>query len=232
MMKPIRVVLVDDHQLFRQGLRALLEDLQDIEVVGEAGDGEDALSLVATLEPDVVLMDIEMPKVNGFSAIKKLSQEQNKARCIVLSMYASRQYVDRALTAGARGYLLKEANVGELELAIRSVLEGALYLTQAVTHSVTRRESKREIALRALTDRQREVLRLLSEGLNTREIGRELHISEKTVESHRAALMKRLGIYDIARLVRFAMGVGLVRDEEPFVSTHQREREPEPVSSR
>lgn len=222
-MKPIRVLLADDHTLVRAGFRMLLHSLPGIEVVAEADDGREALRLVATEQPDVILMDIAMPGLNGLEAAARVVREFPHVRIIMLSMHALEEYALHALRVGAAGYLLKDADTGELELAIRAVAGGETYLSPKVSRYVTdyvRRTGgqaglDREISpLERLTPRQREVLQLIAEGHATQEIARMLNISVKTVETHRAQLMKRLDIHDIAGLVRYAIRVGLVPLEQ------------------
>lgn len=221
-MPPIRVLLAEDHALVRAGFRALLENLPDITVVGEASDGEQTLRLVAELQPDVVLMDIAMAGVNGLEATGRIVQTWPDVRVVILSMHANEEYVWQALRAGARGYLLKDAGLSELELAVRAVAAGDTYLSPPISKQVIAGYIGRtgiSAAARPdaadqqipLTPRQRQVLQLLAEGHNAKEIARRLNISEKTVETHRAQIMERLQIFDLAGLVRYALRVGLVQ---------------------
>lgn len=216
-MAPIRVLLAEDHALVRAGFRALLMGLADVEVVGEAADGQQALQLVAERCPDIVLMDIAMSGLNGLAATERIAQEWPAVRVVILSMHANEEYVLQALRAGARGYLLKDAGISELELAVRAVAAGETYLSPPISRQVIAGYVGRAVGpLGAgaegpqLTPRQREVLRLLAEGRTTKEIGRALGISEKTVETHRSQLMQRLGIFDLPGLVRYALRTGLV----------------------
>jgi DNA-binding NarL/FixJ family response regulator len=216
-MKPIRVLLADDHALIRAGLRALLHDIAGIEVVAEASDGAEALALIAVNRPDIVLMDISMGRMNGLEATARAVEQFPGLRVIVLSMHDTEEYVCHALRAGAAGYLLKDTGAVELELALRSVSEGGTYLSPAVSRHlvsdyVRRTGGSGTPAL--LTPRQREVLRLIAEGHTTKQIARLLRISVKTVETHRAQLMGRLGIHEIAGLVRYAIREGVVTAEE------------------
>ncbi len=210
----IRVLLTEDHTIVRAGIRALLENLEGVEVVGEAGDGREALRLVEIHQPDIVLMDIAMSGLNGLEATMRMSKEFPDVRVIILSMHASEEYVLQALRAGASGYLLKDAGTAELELAIRSVGRDETYLSPAVSKHVVadyvRRVGGEPSSLERLTRRQREILQLVAEGQSTQEIAQMLSISVKTVESHRAQLMERLDIHDVAGLVRYAIRVGLV----------------------
>lgn len=216
-MKPIRILLADDHQLVRAGLRALLQSIPGVEVAAETGDGREALNLVKATQPDVVFMDIAMPELNGLEATSRLVKEFPKARVIILSMHANEEYVLQALKAGASGYLLKDAAARELELAIQSVARGEIYLSPTISKQVVeaylQQTATKKSPLEKLTPRQREILQLIAEGKNTKEIAFTLKVSVKTVESHRAQLMDRLKIYDIAGLVRYAMRTGLIPPE-------------------
>jgi RNA polymerase sigma factor (sigma-70 family) len=211
-----RILLADDHALVRQGFRALLAAMPDVEVVGEAANGREALQLIRELAPDVVLMDIAMPELNGLDATAHALRDQPQLKVIIVSMHATEAYVVEALRAGAAGYLLKDADAGELERAIRAVARGEHYLTPSVSHHVIERflqaESSDEVA-EALSPRQREVLQLIAEGRSTREIAERLNLSVKTVETHRAQLMQRLDIFDVAGLTRHALRIGLIDPE-------------------
>jgi DNA-binding NarL/FixJ family response regulator len=213
-MKPIRVLLADDHDLFRAGVRSLLEKLSGVEVVGEAGTGREALRLIQALAPDVVLMDILMPELNGLDATARVAAQSPNTRVIILSMNAAEEYVLQALRAGAAGYLLKSVSPGELDLAIRAVTRGETFLSSAVSKHViaayTERVGGKVSSLERLTPRQREVLQLVAEGNTTKEIAKKLTISVKTVEMHRTRVMAALDIHDIAGLVRYAIRTGLI----------------------
>jgi DNA-binding NarL/FixJ family response regulator len=214
---PIRVFLADDHTLVRAGIRGLLVGLPGIEVVGEAGDGQEALRLAEALRPDVVLLDVGMPGLNGLEVAGRLATLDPAIRVVILSMHLSEEYVLRALRAGCAGYLLKASAVSELELAVRAVAAGETYLSPAVSRPVVddyvRRTGGATDPLEALTPRQREVLQLVAEGNSSKEIAHRLGLSPKTVETHRAQLMERLGLHDVSGLVRFAVRVGLVIPE-------------------
>jgi len=216
-LMPVRVLLADDHTLVRAGIRGLLQGLQGVEVVGEAGEGQEALRLAQTLRPDVVLMDIGMPGLNGLEVAGRLATLDGSIRVIILSMHTSEEYVLRALRAGCAGYLLKDSAVAELEVAMRAVARGETYLSPAVSKRVVddyvRRTGGVTDPLDALTPRQREILQLAAEGHSSKEIAERLGISYRTVEAHRAQLMERLGVHDLPGLVRFAMRVGLIRPE-------------------
>jgi DNA-binding NarL/FixJ family response regulator len=213
-MKTTRVLLVDDHQLVRAGMRALIDRLAGFEVVGEAGDGRESLQLAAKLQPDLILMDVLMPELDGVDATARLAAVAPHARVLMLSMNADVQYVLRALQGGAAGYLLKNTGPAELELAMRAVARGETYLSPAVSKHVidgyVRRADVSADPLDRLTPRQREVLQLIAEGATTKEIARKLNISPKTAETHRAQLMQELDVHEIAGLVRFAIRHGLV----------------------
>lgn len=218
-MSPIRVLLAEDHVLIRAGIRALLQNIEGIQVVAEADDGHDVPRLVKMLQPDVVLMDIGMAGLNGLEATARVAEKFPKVRVLILSMHKNEEYVLQALRVGASGYLLKSAAVGELELAVRAVARGETYLCPAVSKYVIS-EYMRRIGGETrsspgdrLTPRHREILRLIAEGRSTREIARLLNISVKTSEAHRAALMERLGIHDVAGLVRYAIQTGIVTPE-------------------
>ena len=218
-MKPIRVLLADDHTLVRAGIRSLLEAQPGIEVVAETGDGREALELIVKHGPDVALLDIGMPSLNGLEVARRAAKESPRTRVIVLSMYADRSYVRQALGAGVAGYLLKGATVAELPLALQAVMRGETYLTPRISREVVQgflRESESEAPgpLEGLTNRQREILQLIAEGRSTKEIARALDVSVKTVETHRMRMMDRLGIHDVPGLVRFAIRAGIVSSGE------------------
>jgi DNA-binding NarL/FixJ family response regulator len=210
----LRVLLADDHTLVRAGLRSLMERMDGVEVVAEAADGEEAVALAGLHRPDLVLMDITMPGSGGLEATQRLKQAYPGIKVIILSMHSSEEYVLQALRAGASGYLLKDAATLELGLALQAVGRGETYLSPPISRQVVegyvRRVGQRGDALSVLTARQREILRLIAEGCSTRDIAARLGLSVKTVESHRAQLMDRLDIHDVAGLVRFAVRHGLV----------------------
>lgn len=213
-MMPVRVLLVDDHALVRAGLRSLVQGFAGVEVVAEAGNGRDAVALAKTHAPNVVLMDIAMPELNGLEAAARLRDELPGARVLVLSMHSNEEYVLRALRAGVAGYLLKDSAPSELQRAIETVMRGEVYLSPWVSRKVIDDYLKRlddsDDPLQQLTPRQREILQLIAEGKSTKDIGFLLDISIKTVETHRAQLMERLGVHDVPGLVRCAMRLGLV----------------------
>lgn len=217
-MSRVRVLLADDHTLVRAGIRALLQSIEGVEVVAESGDGREALELIARHRPDVALLDIAMPGMNGLEIAKRITRESPRTRVVILSMHADPSYVQQALRAGAAGYLLKGAAVSELPLALRSVMLGETYLTPKVSKHVVDgflREGEGEPGpLHGLTKRQCEILQLIAEGHPTKEIATILDVSIKTVETHRARLMDRLDIHDVPGLVRFAIRAGLVSSDE------------------
>lgn len=214
-MRPLRILLAEDHTLVRAGIRALLEGLENIQVIAEAADGREALQLTQAHAPDILLMDITMKEMNGLEAAARLAKEQSTTRVIILSMHADQVYVRQALKAGARGYLLKGADVAELELALKAVARGDTYLSPSVSKDLVgdllNGNAPTANPLNDLTLRQREILQLIAEGKTTKEIAGRLDLSIKTVETHRAQLMKRLDIYDVAGLVKFAIRVGLAQ---------------------
>ena len=217
-LKPIRIILADDHTLVRAGIRALLEKLPGVQVVGEADDGREVLKLVATHQPDVVLIDIAMPGLNGLEATERLAKEFPDVRVIILSMHHNEEYVWRALKAGAVGYLLKKSATAELATALERVAQKEIYLSQEISSRLPKTFfldgiAKRTTPLEQLTGRQREILQLIAEGQNTKGIAETLSISPKTVEYHRLKLMECLNVHDIAGLVRFAMRAGLLPQE-------------------
>ncbi len=199
--EPIKVYLVEDHTIVRQGMVALLETAEDMCVVGEAGDGRTALEEIPRCNPDLVLCDLAMPGLGGLEVIKRLKTQDDPPRVIVLSMYHDHIWVKRALEAGASGYVLKGSGVKDVLSAIRTVAAGDEFLSPGA-----RLATQAEM----LTDREREVLTLLAEGHTSREIGGVLDISPRTAEHHRARIMQKLQINDIAGLVRYAIRTGLV----------------------
>jgi DNA-binding NarL/FixJ family response regulator len=216
-MAAVRVLVADDHALFRAGVRKLLQSFEGIQVVGEAADGHEALRLSGTERPDVLLMDIGMPGLNGVEAAARLTRKGPRPRVVILSMHTGEDHVLRAIRAGAAGYLLKDASPAELEAAVRAAARGEIYLSPAISRYVVddyvRRAGGDRSPLDRLTSRQREVLQLIAEGNTTKAIATRLGLSVKTVETHRAQLMERLEARDVATLVRLAIRVGLVESE-------------------
>jgi RNA polymerase sigma factor (sigma-70 family) len=210
-MKPIRVLIADDHALVRAGIRALVEKIEGIVVVGEAGKGREALELVAELKPSLMLLDITMPDGSGFEVLDHVSKNYPEIRVIVLTVHEAKPYAIKALREGAVGFLPKSAASTELEQAIQAVIRGEGYMSpKALVASDKDTDTIAKDLLDKLSRRQREVLRLIAEGRTTKQIAQVLGISVKTVETHRAKLMERLRIYDVASLVRYAILVGLI----------------------
>jgi DNA-binding NarL/FixJ family response regulator len=211
----IRVLIADDHQLVRAGIRALLEKAPDIEVVGEAADGQEAVFQAETLLPDVILMDIAMPRLNGTQAIRRIKSLGLPTEIVVLSMYSDRALIRQTIINGAKGYILKNAITEELLIAIRAVKMGECHVTPVISeveladllHNLP---SAKEREFGTLSPREVEVLQLIAEGFTNQAIGRMMHISVKTVEKHRSSLMNKLEIRNVAGLVRVALKQGLV----------------------
>jgi DNA-binding NarL/FixJ family response regulator len=212
-MRKIRVLLADDHRLFRSGIRSLLQTLADVEIVAEAADGREALRLIGAHHPDVVLLDIMMPNLNGLDAALRISQTAPGTRVVMLSMNADGESVLKTLRAGAVGYVVKTADPAELELAVRAAARGERFLSSAVSEHVVagclRRVDRERTPFERLTLRQREVLQLVAESHTTKEIAARLGISVKTAEAYRNELMKTLDLHDIASLTRYAIRTGV-----------------------
>lgn len=207
----MKILVADDHNLVRAGLTALIARLPDMQIVGEAPDGRQALRMVRDLAPDLVLMDIAMPGLNGLEAAERIHGIHPQTKIIILSMHANEEYVAQALKAGASGYLLKDAATTELEMALKSVSMGQFYLSPAISRQVVDNFLRGgPTGIDVLTPRQREILQLIAEGKSTRDIADTLHLSVKTVETHRAQLMERLDIHDVAGLIRYALKKGLI----------------------
>ncbi|MBK6980515.1 MAG: response regulator transcription factor [Betaproteobacteria bacterium] len=207
-----RILLADDHALMRAGLGKLVASFAGCEVVAEAADGREALALAKRHAPDIVLLDITMPELNGLDACRRLAEELPACRVILLSMHSSEDFVLRGVQAGARGYVLKDAAPEELELAIRAVAAGGTFYSPKVTGHLVEQLRRGEAQPRGdeLSVRQREVLQLIAEGRSTREIAERLHLSVKTIETHRAQVMAKLDIRDVASLTRYAIRIGLI----------------------
>ena len=212
--KITKIIIADDHQLVRASLKSLLEDYPEIEVVAEASDGREAFKLIGEHRPEIVLMDISMVGLNGLEATRQIVKEYSHVRVIVLSMHADERYVLQALRAGASGYVLKGAAPRELELAISAVGRGEIFLSPAISkHVIDAFLNKSDggvDTLERLTPRQRQILQLIAEGNSSKQIAHLLESSVKTIESHRAGLMERLNIHDVAGLVRYAVRNGIV----------------------
>jgi DNA-binding NarL/FixJ family response regulator len=216
-MSAIRIALVDDHALLRAGIRALLEKLPGIEVVGEANNGREALELIKKKGPNVILLDISMTELGGLEALPRIVKDFPAVKVLILSAFANEEFVLRALRSGAAGYMLKDAAAEELELAIKAVANDKTYLGPSISRTVVETYLQRTTGEQGLTEqltaRQREILQLIAEGKNTKGIASTLNISAKTVDAHRLQLMARLDIHDVPGLVRYAIRSGLVSPE-------------------
>ncbi len=215
----MRLMLADDHALVRAGIRALLAQIPGSEVVAETGDGLEALALIEKHRPDVALLDIAMPGLNGLEVAARIARISPRTRILVLSMHAGEGYVAQALRAGVAGYLLKDSAPDELAIALKSVVSGKTYLSPAISAQVVEGflRSTSDSApdpLASLTERQREILQLVAEGNSNKEIADRLGVTVKTVEAHRAQVTERLGIRDLPGLVRFAIRAGLISSED------------------
>lgn len=214
-MNPVRVLLADDHAMVRAGIRALLREMEGVTIVAEASNGREALALARSSMPGLVIMDISMKELNGIEATDRMHAENPAVPILILSMHDTKDFVRRALKAGAAGYLVKDSAPMELEMAIHAVMRGETYLSPKVSRHLVSSllqgsASQGEASIDALTPRQREILQLVAEGKSTKQIAFTLAISVKTVETHRAALMERLGIRDVAGLVLYAVRNRLV----------------------
>jgi len=218
-MMTVRLLIADDHAVVREGLRLILTAQRDFEVVGEAATGREAVELAQRLKPDVVLMDISMPELSGLDATLALATDDGPPRIIVLSMHASSEYVFEAFRAGARGYLVKESAGREVVEAIREVCRGRRYVSPRIAGGViedyvrARADAGAKSPLERLSARERQVLQLVVEGRSSAEIGRLINLSPKTVETYRSRLMRKLGVENLAHLVRFAIEHSLTKPE-------------------
>ena len=221
--RPMRVLLADDHTLVRAGIRGLVEAIPGVEIVAEAGDGQQALALILETRPDVALVDVSMPGLNGLELAARVARDAPRTRVAILSMHGTPAHVAQALRAGVKGYVLKDAAAEELPLLLRSVMRGETYLSPAISKHVVDayldRDGKAKgppgegASLDGLTPRQREILQLVAEGKSTKDVAHLLNLSVKTVEAHRGQIMSRLEIHDLAGLVRYAIRTGLVSPE-------------------
>jgi DNA-binding NarL/FixJ family response regulator len=207
--KPVRIVLADDHDLVRSGIKALLSMVEGVEVIAEARDGRELITLVESLDPDVVMTDISMPGMDGITAIAEIHEKQPQVRMLVLSMYDTVDFVKRAVANGACGYLMKDAPPFELEQAVRTVMATGSYFSPAIAQRLL--QPSEPSVDDELTHRQVEILKLIAQGRASKEIAYELGLSPKTVDVHRARIMERLQLNDIASLTRYAVRKGLVK---------------------
>lgn len=207
--------LADDHKLFRDALRPMLNRLPDLEVVGEASDGIEAFRAIRELKPDIALLDISMPGVNGIEMTRQIAAQVKETTVIILSMHADRRFVIEALKAGAQAYVLKESSIDELYAAIQAIRNKRIYLSPVLSDKILRDyvdslDSKEQTVYELLSNREREVLQLLAEGRSTKEIAQQLHLSIKTIETHRAQIKLKLNLQSIAELTKYAIREGLV----------------------
>jgi len=214
----VRIILADDHKIMREGLRALLAKQKEIEVIAEADSGRGVIELCSQLHPDVVVIDISMPDLNGIDAARQITRQAPDIKVIALSMHSDKKYVKEMLAAGASGYLLKDAAFEELGMAIATVLKNKTYLSPQITDTVVKdyvneNVPKDSIASTALSAREREVLQLIAEGKSTRDIAAKLYVSVKTIETHRKQIMAKLGLNSIAEITKYAIREGLTSVE-------------------
>ena len=212
----IKIILADDHHIIRAGLKMLLEAQPDFTVIGEAGDGRSAVKTIVDGKPDVAVMDVSMPRLNGIEATRQIVAGSAHTRVIALSMYADRRYIDGMLKAGASGYLLKNCVTEELVSAINTVVKGNIYLSPQIATTVVNSylfetSASPQVASARLTEREREVLQLIAEGHSIKDIAAALHIGRKTAESHRRNIMEKTGIHSVAGLTQLAIRKGLIQ---------------------
>lgn len=218
-MRSIRVLLVDDHALVREGIRSLLQLYKDIEVVGEAGDGREAIQKTRELEPDIVVMDISMPSMGGVEATRQILKEKPAAKIVVLSRYDNLSYARSLLEAGALGYVPKKAVSTELAAAIRAVYNGDVFLHPSIAKGVAKdyvqliRSERKTEPYERLTDREKEILKLLAEGYSSHQIAERLYLTAKTVLNYRKNIMEKLGVENPAQLIKYAIKIGLADDD-------------------
>lgn len=215
----IRIVLCDDHQIIREGLRSLLEKQSDMKVVGEGTNGNEAIKLASAQTPDVIVMDVAMPDLNGIAATRRLREDQPRLKILALSMHSDRRFVTGMLEAGASGYLLKDCAFSELANAIRAVASGGLYISPRIADSVLQEFTRHARPAHKppkidLTLREEEILQLIAEGRSTKDIAASLHVSVKTVETHRTHIMQKVGVHNVAALTKYAIREGFTSLEE------------------
>jgi DNA-binding NarL/FixJ family response regulator len=216
-MSSITLVLADDHLLFRAGLRSMLQQQSELEIIGEAIDGHAAIQQVEEFSPDILLLDISMPGLNGLEALRKLQELQSPTRVIILSMHSDRHYVTEAIKAGARGYLLKDSTLEELVIGVRTVMRGEVYLSSRIAGVLVSDYVTLSAAMNGpsdlLTSREREVLQLIAEGNSTKDVASRLHVSVKTIETHRKRIMDKLSLHSVAELTRYAIREKIIEPE-------------------
>jgi DNA-binding NarL/FixJ family response regulator len=218
-MRSIRVLLVDDHVLVREGIRSLLQLYEDIEVVGEAGDGREAIQKSRELEPDIIVMDISMPSMGGIEATRQILKEKPVTKIVVLSRYDNLSYARSLLEAGALGYVPKKAVSAELAVAIRAVYSGDVFLHPSIAKGVTKdyvqliRSERETEPYERLTDREKEILKLLAEGYSSHQIAERLYLTAKTVVNYRKNIMEKLSLENLAQLIKYAIKIGLTDDD-------------------
>lgn len=210
-MSTYRIVIADDHKLVRAGLVMLISDMQGYEVVAEAGDGQEALEMAQSLRPDLVLLDIQMPRLSGLDCLAQIRKCQPDAKVLMLSMHANAEHVRRSLELGAQGYLLKDATITELELALKTVLSGNIWLSAMISPYILAKSAESGEQEIGLSPRQQIVLKRMAEGTSVKEIAYELDLSVKTVETYRAQIMERLRLSDLPALVRYAIRHGITQ---------------------
>ncbi len=218
-MKKIKILIADDHKITRQGLRSLLENEPDMEVAAEADEGRSAVRIACELKPDVVIMDVTMPDLNGMEATRQIVRKHPSIKIIALSMHSDNMFVTEMLKSGVSGYLLKDCAFEELSSAIRSVIDGKTYLSPAISEVIVngylnRLTNPQSADSQVLTDREREILQMIAEGKTTKQIALKLHISIKTVETHRRKIMNKLNMFNVAELTKYAIRKGLTSLEK------------------
>lgn len=211
MNRKVRIIIADDHKIFREGLRALIEKERDMEIVAEAGDGFEAVRLATRFSPEIVIMDVAMPSLNGIEATQQIKAKKGSVKVIMLSNYSYKRFLTDAFNAGASGYLLKEGAFDEMVRAVHSVMSDKAYISPQVAGTVVQEfvGKTRTDAPSALSPREREILQLISEGKSTKQIAAHLQVSVKTVETHRQNIMRKLEIYDIPGLTKYAIREGI-----------------------
>ncbi|HMK77914.1 MAG TPA: response regulator transcription factor [Thermodesulfobacteriota bacterium] len=219
MSEKVRIVIAEDHTILREGLRSLLSSSPNFEIIGEAGDGREAIRQVRKFKPELILTDLSMPRMNGMEAIKEIKRESPATKILVLTVHRAEEYILATFRAGADGYLLKDSTHSELLMAVKKVLSGTHYISPEISEKVIegyiegKKSLKSRTSWETLTQREREILKLIAEGYRNKEIAEDLCISVKTVEKHRANLMEKLDLHSIQALTTFAIEKGLVSRE-------------------